>query len=534
MHLLDFVQLTAPVRQAIGQRPFLLFVILLAGLLLSRRFERAPLQSPAWRRILTGISILMIVLYAAVPIWYAWYPQYADAAEPSIAAIAILFAQGQPIYHDVGSPSRYSHMYGPLAFMIPGWCFYIFGKSLAVSKLPGVVAGLLSLVTVFCFTRPIVGRWVAMIVVAVFAVLCLDFRHTSFWIRPDSFELLLAAFGILLATRMRDAKLSAVAIGCITGLLVNLKLTGPCYVLPAFAIVAFRSGVAGIMLAISAAAGLAVAPFVAYENISWSNYRVWIQASAENGLAFSILRQNMEWAFFFLIPLAPTMLRRSIPKEEGWYLGSLVMAIMLVSVAASKPGAGPYHLLPFLPAIAYPVSITLAQLPAGARPLYHCRMGALALVLTASVIASIQLPYFLWSATRTPGPRLEEDLQRLIEAHRTVRIEMGYSASNEAYAYLRPLLVFHQGAFFFDAPAIQEHQLSGVAFPDAAIHAIESCQAPIWLMPRGGDPFSLRNRYRSTQHIMLFPDPVRAAFLRSYRKTGNTEYFDVWNCEARR
>ena len=40
-----------------------------------------------------------------------------------------------------------------------------------------------------------------------------------------------------------------------------------------------------------------------YSNVSFSAYLTWVRLSSQNGLLLSMLRQNMEWAAFFLLPM---------------------------------------------------------------------------------------------------------------------------------------------------------------------------------------------------------------------------------------
>ena len=75
--------------------------------------------------------------------------------------------------------------------------------------------------------------------------------------------------------------------------------------------------------------------------------------------------------------------------------------------------------------------------------------------------------------------------------------------------------------------------MSGVELPAATIHAVENCVVDLWLIPAGGRPFLLRNRYPVTGYAPLFPESFRLAFDRAYRKIATTDYFDVWGCRAR-
>ena len=89
------------------------------------------------------------------------------------------------------------------------------------------------------------------------------------------------------------------------------------------------------------------------------------------------------------------------------------------------------------------------------------------------------------------------------------------------------------GLYLIDAPAVQEHQLSRLPFPQATIDAIRQCRADVWLVPRGAEPFVGPNRYPAVDLASLFPDAFRTAFHAAYVADGHTDYFDVWRCRAR-
>jgi Dolichyl-phosphate-mannose-protein mannosyltransferase len=528
MTLDRFVDVISFIRQEIANRPFLLFLALLtlSAVVRVRRSGR-PADSPS----VAGYTLAIVAIgaYAAIAMWYVGQEQYADAAEPTIAAVAALFDAGRPVYHAIDSAERYAHIYGPLAFIIPGWCLSLLGGSIIGSKAPGAAAGLLSIAAMFALVHRTGERRRGLVLAGLFAALCLAFQHVSFWNRPDSYELLAASAAMLAAVRARGDGLAGVLLGVAAGVLVGLKMTGPVYALPAFAVLAAQSRMRAIGLAALTALIVAVLPFVLYDNVTFSNYLTWLRASARNGLQFSTLKQNVEWALFLLIPLVPSFVRHRDPVER-WLHGSLAVGMALIALAASKPGAGPYHLLPFVPAVAYAVAVRSRPGGAAAPADGWHRSGVAGYATSCAVIAFLQMSYLVWSTTRTPGTALAADVRRVVAAHPSARIEMGYSAQNEAFSYVRPILVFHQREYLFDAPAIQEHQLSRVELPDASIRAVESCRATVWLIPRGGEPFSLRNRYPLTGQALLFPDSVRAAFRKAYVHTANTEFFDLWTC----
>lgn len=537
MTLEHVFQVLASLRLQVANRPLVLFAALFTvGVLWSaiRPGRARPIheQQRAPASVLPALALLALAIYSVLVVWYVRHQQYADAAEPTMAALAALVEAGQPIYHGIDSAERYSHIYGPLAFIIPSWPSAVLGHSGVASKIAGAAAGLLAVVVVFGLTHTHDRPRNALLLTGLFAAVCLMFQNVSFWIRPDSLELLAAAVAVLAVVRIPSPLMAAIAVGAATGMLAGLKMTGPLYAVPALALLASRHRTGPLALAGAVALVVGVSPFLIYPDVSFANYVLWLRTSANNGLMFFTLKQNVEWALFLALPLAPALVMRPLDPQARWLYGSLISSMALVAVAASKPGAGPYHLLPFMPAIIYAAGIPLR---AAAPELLHdraLRPGRRAFVLSVGIVASLQVSYLVWSVTRTPSAQITADLKRIVQAYPAARIEMGYSAENEAFSYARPLLVLHQGAYLFDAPAIQEYQMSGVAFPAAAIHAVRRCDVDLWLFPKDGTPFSLRNRYPSTGHMPLFPSELVAAFNQAYRRVRSTDHFDIWACRS--
>jgi hypothetical protein len=233
---------------------------------------------------------------------------------------------------------------------------------------------------------------------------------------------------------------------------------------------------------------------------------------------------------FLGLPLLPALGRTSARSEArvlGW---SLVASMAVVVGAASKPGAGPYHLIPFLPGIIYGAALVVQGHGAAAREDANRAAGVKAFLCSIAIVAFLQTSYFVWSASRIPGTPVVDDVNQFAGLHPSARIEMGYSDVNEALTFVRPVLVFREGSYLLDAPAIQEYQMSGLELPGATLRAIEDCRVNIWLIVKGGQPFLIRNRYPATGYVPIFDTRFRLAFLKTYRRTSSTQFFDVWEC----
>jgi len=516
-------------------RPLLVCLAVFACFALARR---AAARQPAGTRwaapAITMTSLAALVAYIAVAIWYASDPHFFDNAEPVIPAVGWLFHVGRPVYHALDSAERYAHIYGPLAFIAHGWALTLFGPSIVVSKALGVAAAVGSLaLTHMLIRRHLPGRS-AYLLTGLCALQLLLFRHYSFWTRPEPLLLLAASSALVFATG-RTAYLTTIASGVAIGALWNLKITGTMYTLPIFALLERRRGWQHCMAAIGAALATAWFPFAFYSNVSWSDYLFWLRLSGRTGLLLSTLRQNVEWAAYLCLPVVLSYFAVARGRRPGSLLwrntvAALVLGITGVVIAASKPGAGPYHLIPFLPIIAYVVAWHLAEVPPAAAFDVNITSAAAAFVLTSLLIGTAQQLQFVTIMRDRRLLHESEDIRAAIESHQGI-VAMGYG-STESLSLERPLLVFRSNSYLLDQPAIREHQLQGIGLPRATIEAIAECRVNYWLIPKGEAPFSGQNSYASVLLQPLYPDEFRREFEQAHTIVGSTTYYDIWQCHG--
>jgi hypothetical protein len=517
------------VRRTIASRPLWLFLaILLVSISVRRTFQRnddAPSSPPSFARYAAAIGLLY---YVAIVIWYASVPQQLDYAEPTMTGVAWLFAKGKAVYHAIDSPDRYSHMYGPMAFVVPGIVLQLFGPSMFVAKAIGVVAALVALALMWWTIRNAAADndgWSAILACGLCVLQFLMFRNLTFWSRPEPLQLVAVCAGLFAAARLNGVT-AAVVIALAMGLLWNLKFTGPLYGLPIFAVFYARTNLRLVLFSAAAAAIVAALPFFVFPNVSWSSYRFWVELSAHNGLRVAALKENIEWALFLLVPLLVRLASPTpLPPRARLIVPALLLGVCGVVVAASKPGAGAYHFVPFLPALAYALAVVQPDLSV------RRTVWLTPFAITLVVIVLIQQQYFLRLLLDDAVADSYRDVAAFLDRHPNERIAMGYTSA-ERMTFARTLIVFKTNEYWLDVPAIQEHQLSGLPLPQATIDAITSCAVPTWLLPQTGEPFRIRNDYPSTGYSEIFPAEFIAAFQRAYTRQERTRYYDVWRCRV--
>lgn len=534
-------------RLLLGVRPLALAVALVALVLLAHLLVRRLLPgrhavaSVGVERLAPAAGAAAIAVFVLSAIWYATNPHFFDNAEPTIVAIGWLARIGAPLYPALDAAERYAHIYGPMAYLLHGLAFTVLGPGVGVAKGLSAAAGIGSVGLTWLAVRTRCGARCATALTGGGAVVLLMFRNYAFWTRPEPFQLLAVSVSLLAAVGGRGPAASVV-VGVASGVLWNLKFTGVLYSLPVFALLYLRvgPGAAGrgaVLGAVALAVATAAAPFVLLSNVSFDNYAAWVRLSAETGVLRATVIRNLEWAIYLALPLLtsyfaiPAASRR---RDAGPQLVtvSLLVGMAGVVIAAAKPGAGPYHLIPFVPTILCATAWHLRACRASVPSAPLVRHAALSVVLAACLTATAQQAQFHKTMAERRGLGEVADVEAFADRHDGV-IEMGYGGT-EALSFARPVLVFRSGSYLIDQPAVREHQLARLPFPAATTDAVARCRVAYWLIPKGEAPFSGRNAYTAVLLQPLFPDVFRETFHATHEHVSTTAYYDVWRCVGRR
>jgi hypothetical protein len=111
--------------------------------------------------VVTAAAALVLFAFCAIAIWYTLQPAYFDAAEPTIPAVAAVFAGGGPLYPALDAPERYAHIYGPVLFIIHALVLTMAGPGMAASKAVGAAAVFASLAAGYRAMKPAGGSGAA-------------------------------------------------------------------------------------------------------------------------------------------------------------------------------------------------------------------------------------------------------------------------------------------------------------------------------------------------------------------------------------
>ena len=111
-------------------------------------------------------------------------------------------------------------------------------------------------------------------------------------------------------------------------------------------------------------------------------------------------------------------------------------------------------------------------------------------------------------------------------------VEIGYGRSLEQFRviFYRPVLVVAGQPVTIDGLTPMELASVGTRPPAAFADSLAACATRHWLIPKGEQPFSLKD-FRGRGRV--FDDRTREVFQATYRKTASYEFLDVWSCSAK-
>jgi hypothetical protein len=496
-------------------------------------------QAARWLTVIAAVVAFAIALVmAATSAGYLTETGYLDHVEASIAAVSWWYHTGHPLYPAWNDGQGvYGFQYGPLLFQITAAALR-FGPSILMSKLPGFLSFWLACAVVLWALRPSlpsVGQ--SLLPVAALILVAGSYWRAAYWVRGDPQLLLFAALG-LWSWRRLDRTAAAIAIGLLGGGLMNLKVHGALYVLPyAVALLespgstATRVRTAGIGIASGIFA--AVLPFLD-PDVSLVNYAAFIDLALHHGLDRYLLLSNIRFSCVLVLPVLFLAWRHFRGEPQPNMLMGLVycLSVFVVCVIGGKKGAGPTHLIPFLPAFVF--LLVRAARTARTPNNEQVQAGSLAVYFLAAAIA--YLPSFAsnlvrlqaWSRT-TNDPAFLREAEQLYADYPSAVMGAGGSESATLTEY-KMVGVFAGGPLVFDTSTWMD--LDGAGVPDEVIERLLiDCRTPFWIIPNGGAPFTQTAAYDDGPQ---FSDRFRELFQQGYRPVRKGEFYSVWACRDTR
>jgi hypothetical protein len=484
-------------------------------------------RGAGWRSFFYGICIFSSMVLLLEGLLYVLTPSYFNYTEVNLVNISAYWLKGHEIFTPIGSPERYSVLYGPWTtimnsiFLIPGFCV------LQASKLSGYLHLLLTL-GLFGF---LLRRKFSRDKVFIFGLLCLaflGFDNYSYVIRPDSFIIayVFTAFFLFEILPDRWMALAYIVTGGLMGLSVACKIHGFIYFLPIFFHGFNRNKtskhIACSALTIGIGIGISLAPFL-LQGVSFKNYGFWLHSTSKHGLSLNLFTDCLTYG----IPMLISLYLCGVAKSEKMTSYSLIVSFFTASVFGSLVGAGTHHLMPFFPMIIYLCAVSYKNLGSNERKRTHIFVSAVlvALIYDAFNSQKAMVKYF-----KTVPTQVEQftDL-KILRAKIPGRAELGYGNNAQLeMSYYKPYFVAKGDPLLVDCDALMDMAASHLEIPEATYTTLKSCSIPYFILPKGSDIWNLDSGYG----YPVFPQKFRDVFLAYYKPVLSSEFYTAYKCLA--
>ncbi|OFW12104.1 MAG: hypothetical protein A3H96_03670 [Acidobacteria bacterium RIFCSPLOWO2_02_FULL_67_36] len=486
-----------------------------------------------WRRwvapVATAGSVAVILALAIFAGWYIAAPTYYDWIEPSVPSVGWTWLRGGEMYPRPDSWLRYSHPYGPLTFLVQAAFLGTFGPSVAVSKIPGVLALILSLLCVYRACRRHASSAVALWLAAIFSGLCLWMRTTSFWDRPDPL-IVLAVSAAVLVCEAAGLRLALAGTMLATAAVLDLRLTSVAILLPVFAVMWQRAGARRVVSVVAAGAVLSAALFL-LPRIDLAGFVARNEQLSQHGISARMVLQNGKWCLWLigLWGVVAVARSRAVSLVES---AATALALLLAVVTGATPAGGVHHVLPIVPIVLWQVA-RARVLEIGDRSRFAVAVCAASGIMWAAVGASGVIAV-AHEVRQRLDRRMASGLSEFVAAAGVSSVALGYGATAEPQ-FVMPELVFRGSPLVIDALTVIDTQAAGQPISEATLTAIRTCRVGAWLIPAGERPFSMKTVFQHTASREAFDESFRAAFMDAYTRAARVSgAFDLWTCRDRR
>jgi len=204
-------------------------------------------------------------------------------------------------------------------------------------------------------------------------------------------------------------------------------------------------------------------------------------------------------------------------------------AVIIVCGIGAKNGAGPTHLLPFLPAFAYLlVQATRTVRIPGAVDAWTGALSATFLVAAIAYTPGFEsniLGLRTWDRLND-DPGVRDEATQLYRDYPTAIMGVGDYGSDNKAEY-KVIGVFAGGKLPYDTTTWMDLQKGGV--PEHVVdRLVTGCTTPFWIIPKGGEPFSITSPYGPEP---MFSRQFQTLFHTGYQPVRDGSYYTVWACK---
>ena len=473
------------------------------------------------------LSKIIFVLALSLAVAYLIFPNYFDHAEPTVATLGQIVQAGGLAYPSGDQWQFMGLIYGPGIYLSNSIAMLV-GDPVLGSKLPGVLAYVVSLFVLWHRLPSPMSRSAL--------VLIFFFYEFGFWNRPESYLLLLNTLAVALI--IKSPSWGLLAIGLLAGIATTFKFTGFLFFIPAVVVLLVQGhSLRQLWGAIFTGLAVTLAPY-ALSSFSLANHLAYVQSLASQSLSAGLFHRNLAYSLFSILPIAWLWTGMSKGTSSKNHYGLMILVVILteflVCVLASKPGAGPHHLLPGLPIKLW----LIHELTRSQEVKEHRSLRFLGLILWSMSLYYIAYGYpkflknYFVSVDYLEGQyKARKEFHSLLKKFPNSYVGVTDSQhANYSLSFFRPYAFGQDYADRLDPVAFMEVSFTTNVDDRRFVSKIESCSYPFIILASSGQPFTLLNFYTNKP---LFSDDLRRIFAREYRLIEKGTYFNIFECSKK-
>ena len=487
-------------------------------------------------KVLGWVSPGLFVYAVVLALGYVVRPNYIEPGESHVTMLSLLLTEGKPIYSPEDNADLANTWYGPVLFLVNAVFLFMIPDPILATKLRGLVGLVVGLAVFYKlgqkhFGKPIAQAGLVHVVLSMFVALYFAVGN-----RADSLILCLTlcASGALMLKKDRTAMVVAAA--CIAGA-VNSKVTAVAYMLPLAAYMVTSRGWKFTLRTTALSIGLCLLPFLIVPLFPLHHYWSYVSLATSNQFEAALLWENIGIGLFLVLPLlflvAVSFREGRVPgggRPGILYAGSTLAGVAMICLTASKEGSGFYHLLGFVPGTGLLFmdmlsrcvgAVASSQVRSRAAVLTY---GWLASCLLLTLGGQLQMAYgFKLIGQPHPG----QEVHQILADYPGHRIAMGYGEHDDysdTRTFYRPLLFKTTKDNPMNTVSMLELFCAEEEIPETALVRFEDGTYDVFLIPRGGEPFT---------NSFFTGLGVTEAFIRVYERVEVREYFEIWKYKGR-
>jgi hypothetical protein len=480
--------------------------------------------------------------------------------EATILSTSAAFLHGQLLYVPADASAEYSLLYGPITFFAYLPPLMTGAQRLQTYEVWSLLALALTLVLVFLTFRTRFSLSVSFGSTALVAAIVSRMTANVWAIKADVWILMFSALGIFVACQLRP-RVAAIIISLCGALLVDLKITLFLIALLPCLLLGQRERTSRLPAILSAIAIplFALLPF-ALPHVSLRSYAALLIEYRGRSTSTAMIHINAIITLLILLPTLTLVWAAWKTQREATqtylrfrflYILLLLAACVVAVVSGAKVGGGPWHCIVLvLPCLPLNADLWRIASSAGKRAFFFATTrSAPILAVCAALFITAWTSLAAGIKERLHDPPgdtpvsmrdVEDDLIAISRQYPHTVLQMGYSdRAHYNLTFVRSILQIRGNPLIIDGNARNEADLIHRSISPAILSAVAECKVQLWIIPKGGAPFSMASPYyldpaadRSQMSPDLYSETFRKTFLAHNRRVPEvSRYFDLWKCE---